>query len=139
MNCRRAIDVVTARRGLNRTNTVHEPPLTAGAVSVAGVPGASGPEVQVSLVTVKSWFDAVSGAVAWTVTPVIESGASPRFSTLTGTGCAISAFIEAGFASTAVNDGGAAYSAGAAAPRTLSKLVRAAANASNAADAGSSS
>ena len=60
VNCRRAIDVVTARRGLKRTNTVHVPPLTAGAVRWRAA-GASGPEVQVWLVIVKSCAEACSG------------------------------------------------------------------------------
>src|SRR4029078_6011167 len=47
-NCRVAIDVVTARRGLNRTNTVQ---LEAGLVPDAA---AIGPVVQVRLVIVKS-------------------------------------------------------------------------------------
>src|SRR3954470_12963460 len=80
VNCRRAIDVVSARRGLKRTNTVQ---LEAGLVPDAG---ASAPVVQVWLVIVKSLAEpwAPVGSPVWlaTVTPVMFSGASPRFSTL---------------------------------------------------------
>ena len=130
--------MVTARRGLKRTNTVQ---LEAGLFPDAA---AIGPVVQVWLVIVKSPVEAVGSLVltpgdcwigAATVTPVMFSGASPRFSTLIGTGAA----VPVGAAGSAPNVGDEAYSAGAAAPRTASNELRAAANASNVADGGSSS
>ena len=134
VNCRRAIDEVTARVGLNATHTVQVPAGTAGVAPLAGAPGASGPPVmQVLLVMVKSCADAVSGALAWTWTLLMVSGASPVFSTVTGTGAPVLP------PSTASNCGGVAYRAGAAAPRTASKLLRAVWSASKPAVFGGSS